>query len=104
MSYKVRSLACLMRNRRTMTVSLPPEMLERLNRVRRFEHRTVSELVREALRRYFMRAIPEETASPEELRSLRRARREYGRGETVSLAELLDELEGHPRVVRKKAT
>jgi Arc/MetJ-type ribon-helix-helix transcriptional regulator len=93
-----------MRKRRTMTISLPGEMLERLNQVRRFEHRTASELVREALRRYFMRAIPEEAASPRDLRSLRRARREYDRGETVSLAELLDDLDRLPRVVRKKAT
>jgi hypothetical protein len=35
------------------SVSLPPEMLEDLERVRREQHRTRSELVREALRRYF---------------------------------------------------
>jgi metal-responsive CopG/Arc/MetJ family transcriptional regulator len=36
----------------TFTISLPPEMLAELERVRRQEHRTRSELIREALRRY----------------------------------------------------
>ena len=35
------------------SVSLPPEMAARLEEVRREEHRTRSELVREALRHYF---------------------------------------------------
>jgi CopG family transcriptional regulator / antitoxin EndoAI len=37
----------------TFSVSLPPEMATELEQVRREEHRTRSELVREALRRYF---------------------------------------------------
>ena len=36
----------------TFTVSLPPEMAEELKEVMKREHRTRSELVREALRRY----------------------------------------------------
>lgn len=41
-----------MRTTRTWTISLPPEMSELVQRVARTEHRTKSELVREALRVY----------------------------------------------------
>jgi Arc/MetJ-type ribon-helix-helix transcriptional regulator len=86
-----------MRTRATMTVSLPPEMVEKVEKFRRLEHRTASELVREALRRYFERRFPEEDASAREVRALRRARREHTRGETVNLEEVLDELGRRPR-------
>jgi metal-responsive CopG/Arc/MetJ family transcriptional regulator len=37
----------------TFSVSLPPEMAAQLGQVQKEEHRTRSELVREALRQYF---------------------------------------------------
>ncbi len=40
----------------TMTVSLPPAMMEQVDRMCETEHRTRSELVREALRIYFAQA------------------------------------------------
>ena len=39
-----------MRTRATVTISLPPEMIKDMERVQKAEHRTRSELVREALR------------------------------------------------------
>lgn len=39
-----------MRKRHAMTISLPPAMAKEFERVRKAEHRTQSELVREALR------------------------------------------------------
>lgn len=36
----------------TFTISLPPEMADELEEVMKREHRTRSELIREALRRY----------------------------------------------------
>lgn len=36
----------------TFTISLPPEMAAELEEIRKKEHRTRSELIREALRRY----------------------------------------------------
>lgn len=42
-----------MRTRHTMTVSLPPAMIREVEAVRKAEHRTRSELIREALRTYF---------------------------------------------------
>ena len=40
------------RNTRTITFSLPPEMAEQVQDVMRDEGRTMSELIREALRNY----------------------------------------------------
>lgn len=45
-----------MRRTKTWTISLPPEMSELGQRVARAEHRTKSELVREALRAYLASA------------------------------------------------
>jgi metal-responsive CopG/Arc/MetJ family transcriptional regulator len=44
------------RTTETMTVSLPPAMMELVDRTCEAEHRTRSELVREALRLYFAQA------------------------------------------------
>ena len=41
------------RTTETMTVSIPPAMMELVDRTCETEHRTRSELVREALRLYF---------------------------------------------------
>src|SRR3989338_7265054 len=46
-------LEALMRVTRTWTISLPPDMSRLAQAVAAEEHRTKSELVREALRRYF---------------------------------------------------
>lgn len=75
------------RNTATFSVSLPPEMAEELERVRRSEHRTRSELVREALRTYIrqadlhglrarLEALPEEEAEADELEAVREGRAE----------------------------
>jgi metal-responsive CopG/Arc/MetJ family transcriptional regulator len=40
------------RTARSVTISVPAEMLEELDRVRRREHRSRSELLREAFRHY----------------------------------------------------
>jgi predicted transcriptional regulator len=41
-----------MRTTKTLSVTLPPEMLTRAEQIAKKEHRTMSELVREALRQY----------------------------------------------------
>jgi predicted transcriptional regulator len=41
-----------MRTTQTLSITLPPEMLARVAEIARREHRTMSELVREALRQY----------------------------------------------------
>jgi metal-responsive CopG/Arc/MetJ family transcriptional regulator len=44
------------RNMKTVTVSLPPQLIVELDRVREREHRTRSEILRDALRRYIAAA------------------------------------------------
>ena len=84
------------RTTKTVTISLPPTMVEELDRVRRREHRTRSELLREALRRYMAttsgQVIPIEDAQPAEIESMRAADREYREGTTVRLEDLQNEL------------
>lgn len=41
-----------MRNTRTLSVTLPPDMLKRAQSIAKRESRTMSELIREALRHY----------------------------------------------------
>ena len=93
-----------MRTRETLTIFLPPEMMEQIETVRKAEHRTRSELVREALRTYFAvgRVLPLYTPTPGERRAIARGRREFERGEFVTLAELLHDVERRSRKVRAK--
>jgi CopG family transcriptional regulator/antitoxin EndoAI len=49
-----------MRTTKTLSVTLPPEMLTRAERIARKENRTMSELIREALRHYERRSWWEE--------------------------------------------
>ena len=81
-----------MRTTQTMTISLPPAMLQEFEKVRKAEDRTRSELVREALRRYFESRYPEVKPTKAELAAIRRGRAEIKRGEYVTLEELLDDL------------
>ncbi len=93
-----------MRNRQILTVSLPRKMMQQVEATRKAEHRTRSELVREALRTYIALAqrFSEVEATPAQIRALARARREFGRGETVSLSQYLNELPPRTRVPGKK--
>lgn len=76
-----------------MTVSLPSKMLEEVDTVRKKEHRTRSELVREALRVYFgKRALPVYTPTPRELAAIRKGREEIRRGEYFTVDELFQHL------------
>ena len=92
-----------MRTSQTTTISLPPAMLATLDKARKAEHRTRSELVREALRLYFSR-FPVEVASPTDRRTLKRARAEYRRGNYITLDELNVTMARRPREGRAKGT
>ena len=78
-----------MRTRQTMTISLPPEMIGEVERVRKAEHRTRSELMREALRAYFTarRTFPTYTPTRAELRAIGKGRAAMRRGEYYTLDE-----------------
>ena len=83
----------------TFSVSLPPEMATELERVRKAEHRTRSELVREALRHYIREAdtrslasriasLPEEEATPDELEAIKEGVTDFREGRHVTLSQL----------------
>jgi predicted transcriptional regulator len=81
-----------MRTTETMTISLPPAMARQLEKVRKQEHRTRSELMREALRHYFDSRIPEITPTRAEMAAIRRGRAEIKAGRFVTLEQLRNEM------------
>jgi len=95
-----------MRTRQTITISLPPEMADQVEKTMKAEHRTRSELVREALRTYIaIRQFPEEMPTPAELRAIRQGRAAYQRGDFMTLDELRkEELARRPRRTRTKVS
>ena len=68
------------RNTKTITFSLPPEMAEQVQDVMRDEGRTMSELIREALRNYMEEREWLKTIRYERLRA-RHAEQEDSRGD-----------------------
>lgn len=71
-----------MRTRATMTISLPPAMIQAVEKVRKAEHRTRSELIREALRLYLnpelaarIARLPVYVPTKRELREIEKGRR-----------------------------
>jgi Arc/MetJ-type ribon-helix-helix transcriptional regulator len=94
-----------MRESATFTISLPPAMAKEIERAMRAEHRTRSELVREALRIYLsVRLIPTELPTPAEARAYRRGMAAYRRGDSMTLQEYLDGMDRRPRRSRKKVS
>jgi Arc/MetJ-type ribon-helix-helix transcriptional regulator len=82
---------------KTIAISLPPQMVDALDRVRKGEHRIRSELLRAALRRYTTIAersytIPVEDALPAEIEAMRRANEEYARGQWLRLEDFQHQL------------
>lgn len=85
-----------MRNTKTISISLPPEILKQAERVAKKEGRTKSELVREALRRYI------QAREWEELNSYGRVRaRELGIGEE-DIDRIIHEYRTERRVQKKR--
>jgi predicted transcriptional regulator len=94
-----------MRESTTFTISLPPAMAKQIDRAMKAEHRTRSELVREALRIYLSaRLIPAELPTPAEARAYRRGMAAYKRGDSITLQEYLDGVDRRPRRSRKKVS
>jgi len=98
----------------TFSVSLPPEMVEELERARKDEHRTRSEFVREALRQYMGRGVelrrmrqriaelPEEEATAEEVAAIEEGQREFREGKFITLNTLRHGMGRRPREPRGK--
>ena len=94
-----------MRETTTFTVSLPPAMAKEIDRAMKAEHRTRSELVREALRVYLSpRLIPSELPTPAEARAYRRGMAAYERRDSLTLQQYLNGMDRRPRRSRKKVS
>lgn len=76
--------------KRTLTISLEPAMRQEVEEVSRQEHRTHSELVREALRAYFTarRQFPIYNPTAAELRAIEKGRAALRRGDFDTLDDL----------------
>lgn len=77
-------------------------MAEQIEIVRQEEHRTRSELLREAWRHYFESRLAAATPTKQELAAIRKGRAEIRRGEYISLDELLNAVDARRRKARKK--
>jgi len=94
-----------MRETETFTISLPPAMAQQVERAMKAEHRTRSELVREALRVYLSgRMVPVESPTASETRAYRRGMAAYRRGDYVTLTGHLDGMDRRPRRAGKKSS
>lgn len=82
-----------MRTTKTLTVSLPPAMLSQFEQIRIAENRTRSELMREALRKYFDTKWPVYTPTKSELAAIKRGRAEFKKGNYITLDQLIHDLD-----------
>src|SRR5437667_10446937 len=92
-----------MRTHQTMTVSLPAELMKKVDRVRKAQYRGRSELVREALRLYFdpelaarIARLPVYTPTKRELRPLDKGRQDAPRGESLTRDQFFPDLDRPP--------
>jgi predicted transcriptional regulator len=88
------------RTHQTMTISLPPDLVKKVDQVRKAQYRGRSELVREALRLYFdpelaarLARLPVYTPTAAERRAIAKGRAEIARGEYVTIDELFRSLD-----------
>jgi predicted transcriptional regulator len=94
-----------MRETATFTISLPPAMAKQVKLAMRAEHRTRSELVREALRVYLTaRVTPVERPTAAEARAHRKGMSAYKRGDYITLGEYIDGMDRRPRRARRKVS
>jgi Arc/MetJ-type ribon-helix-helix transcriptional regulator len=94
-----------MRESTTFSVSLPPAMAKQIEQVMKVEHRTRSELVREALRVYFSaRLIATEAPTETEARAHRRGSAAYQRGDYMTLEAYRNGMDRRPRRARAKVS
>ena len=82
-----------MRTTQTMTISLPPGMVKEFEKVRKAEHRTRSELVREALRYYIESRFPVYKPTKAEIRAMEAGRRDIAKGNFITWEKLRPELD-----------
>jgi len=87
-----------MRTAKTVSITLPPELLDKAQKMAQMEHRTMSELFREALRRYLVAG-----ADPE-WQSLLRRTRNAGTAQGVASEADVDRLSDEFRQEKRRAS
>ena len=93
-----------MRTTDTLTISLPPAMVKQMEKVQKEEHRTRSELLREAWRQYFDSRYATYTPTKAELAAIRKGRAEIRSGRFATLDQLLHEMDTpHRKASRQNA-
>ncbi|HKA53603.1 MAG TPA: CopG family transcriptional regulator [Candidatus Binatia bacterium] len=84
------------RTKKTVAISLLPEEVVALDRVRQRDNLTRAEALREAIRRYVSqdsdRQIPVEDALPDEIEAIEEGQAQIARGEYVLLDDLKHEM------------
>ena len=88
----------------TITVSLPRTVVKEVERVRRLENCSRSNVIGEALRRYLLHRFPAVRATKADLAAMRRARAEIKAGKFVTLDQLLHGLDTPDRKASGKRT
>lgn len=76
-----------------ISITLPEKMLKQLEQLRRRESRTRSELLREALRHYFLYSLPSEKPTNAEQDAIEKGLQALKKGETYPLVHVVDDLE-----------
>ena len=90
-----------MRTTKTISISLPPAQLRTVERIARKENRTMSELVREALRRYEQMPAPAPASLADAVRLLREDARRKG-ADRLTAREIDAEIAAARRARRRK--
>lgn len=91
-----------MRTTKTMTISLPPQMVAEFEIIRKTKSFTRSELVRQALREYFYSQFPIYTPTKAEAKAIQAGRREIKNGKFITLEQLHAKLDGKNRQKGRK--
>ena len=91
-----------MRTTQTMTISLPPAIMEELETYRQKNNFTRSELVRHALRELFYSQFPVEKPTKAEIRAMEQGRRDIRNGNYVTWEEMRGKLGYKNRTKSKK--
>lgn len=86
---------------KAVCITLPEPMADWVDRAAAKEHRTRSDLVRQALRLY-LADTPVEEPTPREIAAMKRGKSEIDKGAFVTLEHLRHELAPRRRQVRRK--
>ncbi len=85
-----------------MTISLPPQMVEEFEAIRKTKSFTRSDLVRQALREYFYSQFPVYTPTKAEIKAIQAGRREIKSGNFITLEQLHAKLDNKNRQKGRK--